>query len=184
MMQPLEGGQTKLDAACSALAQHWKELPSQPHAGLRAYGHQLSAVDEATCLDTELIAPMVQGHMAQMTGLLDGISARGMAPLSLALTEASGDFTFTTGRTNALILIADGGDSCGKRPCQTVKAHQEVGVRYPIYVVGLAPDGPAQQELVCIAESSQGQYRHAASEVELLQALNAFVSDIEASSPQ
>jgi hypothetical protein len=182
MMQPLAGGQTKLDAARSALAQHWKELRSEPHIGLRAYGHRLSAADESSCQDTELMLPLAQGHEEQMAELLNRISARGMAPLNEALVEASGDFTFAPGRTNALILIADGGDSCGQSPCQTVKAHQEVGVGYPIYVIGLAVEGPARQTLTCIAASSQGQYRDAESEVELRQALDLFWRDVVASS--
>jgi hypothetical protein len=183
MMQPLQGEQTKLDVARSGLAQHWKEMRSQPNAGLRAYGHRLSAADVASCLDTELMVPVAEGHLDQMTGLLMRISARGMAPLNQALIEASGDFTFAPGRSNALILIADGGDSCDANPCQTVKTHHEVGTGYPIYVVGLAPDEEGRQQLMCIARSTQGRYRDAASDAEVLLALDEFVRHIAASEP-
>jgi hypothetical protein len=183
MMQPLTGNQTKLGAARSALAQHWGELRTQPNAGLRAYGHRRSAADGASCLDTELLVPIAQGHLAQMAGLLPALSARGMAPLNQALVEASADFTFTPGRANALILIADGGDSCDADACQTVKTHQEVGIGYPIYVAGLVPNGQARQQLTCIATASGGQYREAANEAELVQALDAFLSEIAASAP-
>jgi serine/threonine-protein kinase len=183
MMQPLGGGQTKLDAACSALAQHWGEMRTQPNAGLRAYGHRLSGANEDSCLDTELMVPIAEGHLDQMAELLRDISARGMAPLSQALIEASKDFAFTPGRANALLLIADGGDSCDANPCQTAKAHREVGIGYPIYVVGLAPDEQARQQLMCVATSSGGVYRDAASEAELLLALDAFLDDIAASAP-
>jgi hypothetical protein len=183
MMQPLEGGQTKLDAARSALAQHWGQTRIQPNAGLRAYGHRLSGANEDSCLDTELMVPIAQGHPDQMTELLQDISARGMAPLSHALIEASEDFTFTPGRANALLLIADGDDSCDADPCRTVKAHHEVGIGYPIYVVGLVPDEQARQQLICVATSSGGQYREAASEAELLVALDAFLEAIAASAP-
>jgi Ca-activated chloride channel family protein len=183
MMQPLTEGRTKLDAARWALAQHWRGMGIQPNAGLRAYGHRLSAADGASCRDTELMVPIGQGHLEQMTELLQQISARGMAPLNEALIGASGDFTFSPGRANALILIADSGDSCDAEACTTVKTHREVGIDYPIYVVALAPDEQGHKQLTCIATASQGQYRAAASEEELLLALDAFVRHITASAP-
>jgi Ca-activated chloride channel family protein len=183
MMQPLAGGRTKLEAARSALARHWRQTQTQPNAGLRAYGHRYSAADEASCLDTELLAAIMPDNLAQMTAILPDLSARGMAPLHQALVEASTDFAASPDRANALILIADGGDSCGTDACQTVKTHQEVGIGVPIYVVGLAPDGEARQQLTCIAVSSKGRYQETADEAGLVQALDAFLSEIAAGAP-
>jgi hypothetical protein len=49
--------------------------------------------------------------------------------------------------------------------------------------VGLAVSGEARQELVCIAEASGGAYRDAASEAEVLDALDQFAQAITADVP-
>jgi Ca-activated chloride channel family protein len=85
--------------------------------------------------------------------------------------------------TAALILIADWGDNCGEDACGIVKIHQEAGLRYTVHVVGLAVSGEARQELVCIAEATGGAYRDAASEAEVLNALDQFAVAITASAP-
>ena len=78
-----------------------------------------------------------------------------MAPLGQALVEASGDpLIGSRNSTAALILVADGGDSCGEDACAIVKIHQEAGLHYTVYVVGLAVSGEARQELMCIAEAT------------------------------
>jgi hypothetical protein len=184
MMQPLAGSRTKLDSARSALVQHWQRLESSPNIGLRAYGHRLSAADEDSCLDTKLLAPAAQGQVDSLIALLNDVSARGMSPLGQALIEAS-EAPSTGGpeATHALILITDGGDGCGKDPCQTVKIHQEAGLSYAVYAVGLAVDEGERHELACIAEVSGGMYRDAASEADLVSALDQFVRDITAKAP-
>ncbi len=184
MMQPLDRDQSKLDAARSALSQHWQTLGPVPNLGLRAYGHRLSAADPDSCLDTRLLAPAAQGQVSQLVALLQDVSARGMAPLSQALIEASGDPLISSPESiAALILIADGADSCGEDACAVVKIHQEAGLRYPIHVIGLAMSGEPRQELVCIAEASGGTYRDAASEAEVTQALNQFAQTVQANAP-
>ncbi len=184
MMQPLGGGQSKLDAARSALSQHWQAVGPQPNLGLRAYGHRLNAADQDSCLDTRLLAPAAQGQVEHLVGLLGDLSARGMAPLGQTLIEASGDpLVGKPDSTAALILIADGGDNCGQDACGIVKIHREAGLRYTVHVIGLAVSGEARQELVCIAGASGGAYRDAASEAEVLNALDQFAQAITASTP-
>ena len=184
MMQPLDGGQSKLNAARSALIRHWQALESRPNVGLRAYGHRLSAADEESCLDTRLLAPAAQGQLEQLVALLNDLSARGMAPLGQTLIEASeAPLAGGADTIHALILIADSGDGCGQDPCGIVRIHQEGGLRYAVYVVGLAVDAEARQELACIAEASGGAYRDAASEAELVRALDQFVAEIVARAP-
>ena len=184
MMQPLGGGQSKLDAARSALSQHWQAVGPQPNLGLRAYGHRLNAADQDSCLDTRLLAPAAQGQVEHLASLLGDLSARGMAPLGQTLIEASGDpLVSKPESTAALILVADGADNCDQDACSNVKIHREAGLRYTVHVVGLGVSGEARQELVCIAEATGGAYRDAASEAEVLNALNQFAQAITASGP-
>ena len=182
MMQSL-GGKTRLEVARSALTRHWQGLQPQPNIGLRAFGHRLNAVDSTSCRDTEQLAPVSQGQVERLPMLVHGVAAQGMSPLSRTLVDASGDFTLIAERANALILIADGGDNCGENACQTVTTHREVGIRYPIYVVGLDVDVTVRDELTCIARVSGALYRDAVSEGELIQALDEFAREIQADAP-
>ncbi len=179
MMQSLSGERTRLAVAVSALMGHWQALDTEPNIGLRVYGHQLPVTDPGSCTDTELLAAPAQGQREVLAGHLHELSARGMSPLIDTLVKATRDFSFLGGRTNALILIADGGDNCvDKNPCDTVRTHLEVGMQYTINVVGLAVDETAKQQLQCMAQVSGGLYRDAASEAELISALNEFVAQI------
>jgi Ca-activated chloride channel family protein len=182
MLQELAWGQTKLEAARAALTQHWRDLETQPHIGLRALGHRTNAADEDSCRDTELLIPLAQGQEEELFAIMGEVEARGMSPLSEALREVTSDFSFLPERTNAVIMIADGSDDCGEDPCQRVKLQREADFHLPIYVVGLSVRDTAREQLLCLAEASEGIYRDAASESELLLILEEFVHHIESSS--
>lgn len=184
MVGSLPGGQARFDAVRGGLAQHWQSLTSSPHTGLRVFGHRRPAIDAASCLDTELLVSLGQGQTERLSAALAGLTPQGMAPLSAALREVSGDLGPAPGRTAALILIADGGDNCGENPQQLLGFQREAGLRFPIYVAGLAVDEPVRQELRGIAELTGGQYRDVASQPQLVQALDEFVRQIEAAAPR
>lgn len=184
MVGSLPGGQARFDAVRGGLAQHWQSLTSSPHTGLRVFGHRWPAIDAASCQDTELLVSLGQDQTERLSASLAGLTPQGMAPLSAALREASGDLGPDPDRTAALILIADGGDNCGENPQQLLGFQREVGLRFPIYVIGLAVDEAARQELRGIAELTGGQYRDVASQQQLVQALDEFVRQIEAGAPR
>lgn len=182
MVGSLPVGRARFDVARSGLIQHWQALVSQPNISLRAFGHRRSAVDAASCLDSEMLVSFGQGQIEQLSAALSGLTPQGMAPLAVALREASGDLSPAPGRTAALILIADGGDNCGENPQQLLGFQREVGLRFPVYIAGLAVDDASRQELSGIAELTGGQYRDVADEGQLVLALNQFVRQIEAQS--
>jgi serine/threonine-protein kinase len=184
MVGSLLDGQARFDAVRGGLAQHWQSLSSSPHTALRVFGHRRPAIDTASCVDTELLVSLGQDQTARLSAALAGLTPQGMAPLSAALREASGDLDPDPGRTAALILIADGGDNCGENPQQLLSFQHEVGLRFPIYVAGLAVDEAARRELHGIADLTGGQYRDVASQQQLVQALDEFVRQIEAGAPR
>lgn len=180
MMQPLTGGQSKLDVARSALAQHWREMPSTPNTALWAIGNRTSAIkdSEKSCREVDELAPMLQRHSDQIELLvqsLGDVEAVGMAPLNQVIVDASEEYTrYRQGRF-AMILIADGGDNCGSDPCKTLAYQREAGVKYPIYVVGLGVDAAGRDALTCLATTSGGQYRDANDAATLRTVLDGFV---------
>ena len=180
MVSSLSGSRARLDVARTALIRHWQSLPTQPNIGLRAFGHRRPAVDTASCLDTEKLVPLGQGQIEPLISTLSALTPQGMSPLATALREASGDLSPAPGRADALILVADGGDNCGENPEQMIGNQREVGLRFPIYIAGLAVDEATRQELSRIAVLTGGQYHDVANEEQLVQTLDAFVQQIEA----
>lgn len=178
MMEPWDDSGSKWQAARTALAEHWRTYQPAPNAGLRAFGHRRSALDEASCRDTEMLSPVAPAQPERLVGLIAGLAAEGMSALEETLRQASGDFTLTSDRANALILIVDGSDNCGVDACRLVRFQREGGIRYPIYIAALKVDTPAQETLNCIAVASDGQYRDVSSTAELLRALNDFAASV------
>ena len=168
-----EGG-AKLLVAQQALVRHWQALGPSVHMGLRAYGHRYSATDGATCQDIELLASVQVGRMEALVSELQTVQARGLDSLAEALRETVADFKHVPDRVNAIILLSDGGDTCGGAPLQVVEAQRETGLDLPIYVVGLDVEAGQRDELIAIADASDGRYYDASNVAEIDQALSAI----------
>jgi len=176
MLEPLSDGQAKISAVQTALAEHWLNLPQPPpNISLWAYGHRFDALNQnQSCVDIELLLPLAQGQSEALITTIKQITPRGRSPLAEAIKATTSDFNFTAEQHNALIILADSGDSCGFDPCQMLKTQREVGLFYPVYVIGLGVDAEARQALRCLAEVSEGRYQEAYSTSELIQVLNGL----------
>lgn len=172
MAAPWEaGGESRLRAAQIALAQHWQALGPGVNIGLRAYGHRLHALDAGTCGDVERLAAVQANQLEALLAHLSGIQAQGMDSLAEVLRQVLGDFTFLPERRNAIILLSDGGDTCGGNAAQVVALQRQTGVTLPVYVIGLNVSGEPRAELERIAQNSGGRYFDVASGSELDQTL-------------
>ena len=102
-----------------ALAAHWDawKVPKIGYgAALRIFGSQYNAADtNKSCLDTSLLSAPMQTP-TQFGNQLNGLDARGLAPVTETLFAAAGDFK--AGQKKSLILITDSGDTCGEDPLQ------------------------------------------------------------------
>ena len=179
-------GAAKLLVAQQALVLHWQAIDPSVHVGLRAYGHRLNATDAATCPDVELLERIQVGRLETLVSQLQTVQARGKDSLAEALRETVADFEHMSDRVNAVILISDGGDTCGGAPLGVVESQRELGISLPIYVVGLEVETGQKDELVAIANASDGRYYDASSAAELNQALadiGQLLSQMEAGLP-
>jgi len=173
MAAPLgSGGGTKLLVAQQALVRHWQALGPSVHIGLRAYGHRYNATDSATCQDIELLAPVQAGRIESLVSKLQTVQARGLDSLAEALRETVADFEHVPDRVNAIVLLSDGGDTCGGAPLQVVQAQRETGINLPIYVIGLEVEAGQRDELMAIAKASKGRYYDVSDAAGLDQALS------------
>ena len=179
MMQPL-GGDNKYNGARKLLVEHWQTLPANLNISLRVYGSNYPAADESQgCRDTQLLAPFGVGQLEVLFGYLSGLQARGMAPIWESLYATMGDFQSLTS-TNAVVLIADSADTCGRDPCDLVRTQTlDAGMPLPIYVIGLNVDGEDRRQLQCIAETSHnGYYLSATDETTLAIALEQIAATL------
>jgi hypothetical protein len=185
-MQTYLGSQTKLNAARSAIVDnllHVQATGRPVNAGLLVFGHRIrDPRDDGYCDEpnVEVQLPVLAGSAGRIRDLLAGLSSQhGGAPLGVAVSQAFGEFRFTTDRTNAVILIAGATSYCGEDPLGPIRRNAEVGQELAIYVVGLGISDPAQRQvLISIAEQTSGAYRDASGASDLVQALAEFVDQV------
>jgi len=182
MMQPWQtSSEAKFSTLQRVLPVHWNYVAPQAHIGLRTYGHRYQVTDERSCSDIELLLPIGQWNAQQLTEKLFTLRAKGMDALAQSLSEAYGDFQFTSDRRNGMILITEGGDTCGGDPTAVVQTFVEAGIRLPIYVIALEPT--MNSSLVSIAEASRGDYYEVHDAQSLYDALAEAIQRISIQTP-
>jgi hypothetical protein len=174
------GSYSKLAIAQTGLAQHLYALDPTINTGLLVFGHRVRALEESPCgpANVEVLADPQAGSADRISSLLPGISAIGKSPLEEAINTSYGEFTFRSDRTNALIVIADGGDNCSGDPLRSISRRQEVGQRLPIYVIGLGVEGDDRELLAKIADETEGTYRSASDAGSIVSILEEYVQEI------
>lgn len=182
MLETLDDGTLKRDAARDFLIEILLGYNAETHLGLRAYGHRVNWEEDeaASCEDIELIAPVDLGQMNSMALWLMDFDTLGMTPLHASVEQALQDFdTSDPDRENNLVLISDGIETCGGDPCQLVEFAKREGVNFTLHVVGVAVDTETRSQLECIAEEGGGVYYDVNSADEFKQALEAIQEEHE-----
>ncbi len=156
-------GRVKIAASQEALIQMVDALPEGAPVGLRVYGHRVSnaAKDKAEgCLDTELVVPVQALDRRAMKRAIDQVQARGWTPVGASLRAAEQDLPASGERT--VVLVSDGIDSCAPPdPCEVARELAQRGTHLKVHTIGFQIDGPAREQLQCIAEATGGTYQDA-----------------------
>ena len=174
MNEMLPDGVRKVDAAKVQLGNSLKTYRPETGVGLRVYGGRIPYANqqEASCRDIELIAPVEPGYQGEIARWLMDYQALGMTPIAGALQQAAADFTYGPPRTNSVVLISDGMETCGGDPCALVKQLEAQQIRFTLHVIGLNVDAATRQQLSCVAQAGGGLYQDAHSTGELKTALD------------
>ncbi len=181
MNKPFDG-QTRLEAAKEALVRLFDVLPDGINVRLSAYGHRIDREDRAaSCEDIEALfalRPFDQAAGEEMAAALEQMTAKGLTPLSDALTEAANALAGVEGES-VIILVSDGEETCDGDPI--VVAHMLAAMSPPIVVcvIGLDVDPQARETLQAIAEITGCVYRSVREAEELFEALFAVVAPRE-----
>jgi Ca-activated chloride channel family protein len=159
----------RIDAAKSAAHGLVDALPDQSSIALQTYGTTTgSAVAdrEAGCRDVSVLLSLRPLDRPEMDAAIDSISPSGYTPISLALQVAAEQLS-SDSSPQAIVLVSDGEDTCDTPPCDTATELKRSRPGLTISTVGFKVDGPAADQLRCIAESTGGIYVQAANAAQL-----------------
>ena len=167
------GGQTKMAAAQSVLAQVVPAVAPEAKIGLAAYGHRRPL----DCADIEILVPPGSADRAAVLARIAAMQPNGMTPISAAVTQVA-DLLKGRDAETTIVLVSDGQETCGGDPCATVKALKAAGVKFVMHVVGFAVTDADRAQLECIAQAGGGTYFGAADGAALLAALQQVNAEI------
>jgi hypothetical protein len=119
---------------------------------LRVFGHQ-STVDENNCHDTRNEVAFHKDNRLQMEYRLDDIKPLGVTSIAYALQEAAdNDLVDVAHNAYSIILITDGGESCGGDICEVMRKLALSKVFFRPYIVNLESSAQLRTDYSCMGD--------------------------------
>lgn len=157
MEEPDASGQTKIEAARTALNGVVDDLPAGAEVGLRVFGATVFSRDDAgACEDSQLVVPVGAADKDALKSAIAEYKPYGETPIAHALQEAAKDLGSEGPRS--ILLVSDGEATCEPDPCVVAEQLAAEGIDLEIDVVGLHVDDAARAQLSCIADKGNGNY--------------------------
>lgn len=171
MWNKLDDGTYRITAAKAVLGNFIKGLPTGDlNVGLRVYGATMSAMDEGSCDDIELVVPMAGVDKPGLQTAVDNTKAKGATPIVKALEQAAADFPSDAAK-KLIVLVTDGEESCGGDLNAIAEHLQAQGIE--LNIIGFALSQKAQESFAGI-----GKFVNAADAVSLASALETAVQEV------
>lgn len=140
--------------------------------GVRVFGNQFPAQDK-NCFDTKLEVPFKLANDEQIKARLKHIYPLGSSPIALSLKEAAEkDFVLSNQYAYSIILVTDGGESCGGDICATVTNLLEKKISFKPYILSMIDYEPLKKEYDCL-----GKYMTVAKEKDIAPAITTILND-------
>lgn len=140
--------------------------------GLRVYGHQ-SPAQNNDCYDSKEEVMFSKNNWTQMQLRLASIKPFGVSPIAYSLSEAAqNDLADAVHNAYSIILITDGGESCGGNICDVVKKLIENKIYFKPYIIGLVDYAPLKDQYKCL-----GKYLQVVNEQDIAPAIDKIVED-------
>ena len=173
--------QTKIQVAKQVMAELVTQVPANVKAALWFYGHRYPQEPKAqSCKDIERVFPLGTVNTSAYTQAIQRVNTLGYTPIADSLTQAAKDLPAGDNQSNSIILVSDGEETCGGDPCKVAAALKASNSRVTIHVVGYNVEDVARKQLQCIADTSGGMYRDAASADLLREALTSALKAADA----
>ncbi|MBS1740915.1 MAG: VWA domain-containing protein [Bacteroidetes bacterium] len=155
MVNEWSNAQTRFQAAGNIvlrLMDSVYKLNNQVEFSLRVYGHQ-HGVPENNCYDTKQEISFSHDNYTQMSLRLANLRPMGVSPIAYSLREAAeNDFTNDRDYAYSLILVTDGGESCGGNICDVVKTLLDKKIAFKPYIVSLVDYAPLKEQYSCLGQ--------------------------------
>lgn len=177
-MEEKINGETKIHIAKHVLEDVLLKAPQDVNIGLRVYGaSKPSGNPYIDCSDSKLLVLAGKDNRRAIISEIHKILPRGFTPITYSLSQASQDLTPYKGE-KSIILISDGLETCGGDPCQLSQTLVSAGIDLKVDVVGfgIRDNFEAQQQLMCIALSTNGKYFSAENADELTRGLTESIN--------
>jgi Ca-activated chloride channel homolog len=165
-------GTPKMTAAKETITKFVQSLPEGAKVGLRVYGHEGSGSDEdkqLSCSSSDIVYQVNNYDQNTFNQALENIQPNGWTPTGLALKEAQHDLAQMNGEnnTNIVYLVSDGVSTCGDSPVEAARNLYDSNISPIINVIGFDVDSEGQNELIEIANATEGIYQKVNDQSEL-----------------
>lgn len=146
-------GKAKIGIAKESFAALIRDLPSNLHVGLVAYGHRR----KGDCSDVETLVVPGPLDREMLIETVNAINPKGKTPITLAIKKTVGIIKLLKNETS-IILVSDGKETCGADPCEFVRQLRRTGLKFVMHVIGFDVDPAGKEQLACMAEAGGGEY--------------------------
>jgi len=175
MVNEWDTKQTRFEAAANiitAIADSIHAINSDVEFALRIFGHQHS-VNEKNCFDTKLEVGFGIQNTEQIKTRLNYISPQGYSPIAWSLKEAAlEDFRESSKYAYSIILLTDGGESCGGDICATVTSMLNRKISFRPYILSMVDYAPLKAQYDCL-----GKYLTVAKDTDITSAIKTIIDD-------
>ena len=173
------GKQTKIEIARETVRSLLKDWRPQDELGLVAYGHRRKGDGG----DIEVLKPVGKVDADALMTQVNGISPKGMTPMTVAVKMAAEQLKASEGATS-VILVSDGVETCRADPCAVAVELKKADVKLVVHTVGFdVQDRQAVKQLECMAAATGGLALSAGNAGELGKAIEQAIEAARRKAP-
>ena len=175
MLNEWKGKEDRFHAASrviAAIADSIHAINPDVAFALRVYGNQYSSQDK-NCYDSRLEVPFGYNNVERIQTRLRFLHPMGFSPIAWSLAQsAENDFTESSHYAYSIILLTDGGESCGGDICATVTNLLSKKISFKPYILSMVDYEPLKQQYECL-----GKYLTVATEKDIVPAIKTIIGD-------
>lgn len=155
------GSDTKLNIAKASLLNFARLVPDAIQLGFMVYGHKGNNKTDGkaeSCAGVEVLAPIGSVKPETFPSVLQRFTPTGWTPIAASLAVAKDQFKNLTGKSNRIVMVSDGLETCGGDPIAMAGELKRSGLNVVVDVVGFGVSSADAQQLRKIADAGGGTY--------------------------
>ena len=175
MINEWNGNENRFQAAVrliTAIVDSTYAINGDAEFAVRVFGHQHPA-QEKNCYDSRLEVGFNKQNINQIKARLQYITPMGYSPIAWSLKEtATEDFEQSQQYAYSIILITDGGESCGGDICATMQRLLADKISFRPYILSMIDYEPLKAQYDCL-----GTFITVAKETDMVPAIRKILED-------